>query len=241
MSHYIDLHSHILPGVDDGAENVQQTMEMLQIAYEEGIRCMIATPHFHPHRGHKSPETMKRKVALVRKLAEKIDPKFRIYLGTEIYFTQEIPEQLKKREVLTINGTRYVLVEFSPSDSYEHIYKSIQQLQMYGYEVIVAHVERYENVRSNLSCAEELVKMGALLQINTGSIVGKYGKEAKKYVYSLMEQDLVFGVGTDAHNAFSRSPKIKKAADLIEKKYGKEYRRRIFFDNAASLLRKRKR
>lgn len=241
MNHYIDLHSHILPGVDDGAEDLQETMEMLQIAYKEGIRCMIATPHFHPSRGHRSPETMKRKVAIVRKLAEKIDPKFRIYLGTEIYFTQEVPEKLQRGEILTINGTRYVLVEFSPSDSYEHIYRSIQLLQMQGYEVIVAHVERYGSVRADVSFAEDLVKAGALLQINAGSIVGKYGKEAKKYVYSLMDQDLVFGVGTDAHHASSRRPKIKKAAEMVEKSYGEEYRRRIFFDNAASLLRKRKR
>lgn len=241
MNQFIDLHCHILPGVDDGSKDLKETMEMLQIAHSEGICCMIATSHFHPHRGHRSPKTMKSKVAIVRKLAEKIDPKFRIYLGSEIYFTQEIPEQLQRGEVLTINGTRYVLVEFSPSDSYEHIYKSVQQLQMYGYEVIVAHVERYDEVRAEVAYAEELVDTGALLQINTGSIVGKYGKDAKKYVYKLMDQDLVFGVGTDAHNTSSRSPKMRKAAELVEKKYGEEYRRRIFFDNAASLLRKRKR
>ncbi len=241
MNQFIDLHSHILPGVDDGAENLEETMEMLQIAYKEGIRCMIATPHFHPCRGHRSPVTLKNKVAIVRKLAAKIDPKFRIYLGTEIYFTQEVTEKLQRGEILSINGTRNVLVEFSPNDSYEHIYKSVQQLQMYGYEVIIAHVERYADVRSNLSYAEELVKTGARLQINVGSIVGKYGKEAKKYVYSLMNQNLVFGVGTDAHNTSSRSPKIRKAAELVEKKYGEEYRRRIFFDNAASLLRKKRR
>lgn len=179
MDQYIDLHSHILPGVDDGAEDLKETMEMLQIAHKEGIRCMIATPHFHPRRGHRSPETMKKKVAIVRKLAEKIDPKFRIYLGTEIYFTQEVSEKLQRREILTLNGTRYVLTEFSPNDSYKHIYKSVQQLQMYGYEVIIAHVERYEDVRADLSYAEELVKTGALLQINAGSIVGKYGKKRR--------------------------------------------------------------
>lgn len=241
MDHYIDLHSHILPGVDDGAEDLQETMEMLQTAYKEGIRCMIATPHFHPSRGHRSPETMKRKVAIVRKLAAKIDPKFRIYLGTEIYFTQEVPEKLERGEILTLNGTRYVLVEFSPGDSYEHIYRSIQLLQMQGYEVILAHVERYGNVRADLSYAEELVRTGVRLQINAGSITGKYGKEAKKYVQQLMELDLVFGVGTDAHHASMRSPKMRKAADMVEKKYGEEYRRRIFFDNAASLLRKKTR
>lgn len=85
MSGYIDMHCHILPEVDDGAESIEETVQMLQIAYQEGIRCIIATPHHHPKRGKESPKVLRKKLRLVRREAEKIDKKFRVYLGTEVF------------------------------------------------------------------------------------------------------------------------------------------------------------
>ena len=86
MDNFIDMHVHILPGVDDGAEDIKEMEEMLKIAYSEGIRCIIATPHHHPRRGKESPEVLRKKAALLRKSAHEIDEHFRIYLGTEIFF-----------------------------------------------------------------------------------------------------------------------------------------------------------
>lgn len=240
MEGFIDMHCHILPGVDDGAKNMEEMRAMLEIAYDEGIRCIIATPHYHPARGHKPPEILRKQAVLVREAAHAIDKHFRIYLGTEIYFGQDIPQKLKDKQVLTMNRRNYVLVEFSPSEPFSYLCQSLQQLQMEGYEVILAHVERYHCVTEEPELAEQLREMGVRLQINTGSITGENGRKVKKFVRDLMEENMVFCVGTDAHSADRRAPRMKKAAAYVANKYGEEYMRRIFFSNAMLMLRKQK-
>lgn len=240
MEGYIDMHCHILPGVDDGAKDPEEMKEMLRIAYKDGIRCIIATPHHHPRRGKERVEILREKAVMLREAAHEIDEHFRIYLGTEIYFGQDIPDKLLKKEILTMNRRNFVLVEFSPSDRFEYIRQSLQQLQMKGYEVILAHVERYQCITENIEYAEELREMGVLLQVNAGSISGMSGRKIKKAVKTFMDRDMIFCVGTDAHNTGKRVPHMRKAAEYVEKKYGQEYMRRIFFSNAKIMLKKRK-
>lgn len=238
MEGYIDMHCHILPGVDDGAKNVAEMEAMLRIAYKEGIRCIIATPHYHPKRGKESQEVLVRRAIALREKAHEIDKNFRIYLGTEIYFGQDIIQKLKDKQILSMNRRNYVLVEFSVSESFSYIQQSLQQIQFSGFEVILAHVERYQCLTKNPELAMQLWEMGIHLQINAGSICGDSGRKIKKFVLQLMDEDLVFCVGTDAHGAKNRPPHMKKAAENVQKKYGKEYARRIFFSNAKEMLKK---
>lgn len=238
MEGYIDMHSHILPGVDDGARSVDEMKEMLRIAYDEGIRCIIATPHYHPRRGKEPPKKLREQAALLRTEAHAIDEKFRIYLGTEIYFGQEVVEKLKNKQILTMNGRNYVLVEFSPSDSSDYICQSVQKLQVNGYEVIIAHVERYDSIVSDMGQVCRLREMGVRLQVNAGSITGENGWKTKKVIKKLMREDMVFCVGTDAHRSEGRAPRMRDAANYVEKKYGEAYMRKIFFSNAKEMLKK---
>ena len=238
MERYIDMHCHILPGVDDGAANMEETEKMLHIAYDEGIRCMIATPHYHPRRGHEHPDVLRKKLTLVRKAAQNIDDKFRIYLGTEIYFGQDVPEKIRRGEILTMNRRNQVMVEFSPGDNFSYIKQGLQQIQSAGYEVILAHAERYLCLVDKFELTEHIWNMGVHIQINSGSIIGDSGRKARQFVKDLMNQDMVFGVGTDAHHSESRAPRMEKAAAYVKKKYGEPYMRKIFFVNASSMLRK---
>ena len=238
MEGFIDMHCHILPGVDDGAKDIKETKEMLRIAYEEGIRCIIATPHHHPRRGRENPKILRRQAKLLREAAHEIDDHFRIYLGTEIFFGQDIVDKLEAGRVLTMNGRDYVLVEFTPTDTFTYIRQSLQQLQLGGYEVILAHVERYNCTVKEAELADQLCEMGIRLQVNADSIIGESGREVKKFVKYLMDSDLLFCVGTDAHSSRHRAPRMKKAAGYVKKKYGEEYMRRIFFSNAKIMLKK---
>lgn len=240
MERYVDTHCHLLPEVDDGAQDMEETRQMLQMAYNDGVRLIIATPHHHPRRGKKPPKVLRKQLKLVREEAAKISDKLRVYLGTEVYFGQDVPDRLKEEKILTMNGTKYVLVEFSPIDSFEHICQGIQQIQMKGFEVIIAHIERYKSLREDIGRTEHLADMGVRIQVNADSIAGKSGWSIRRYIKQLMEHDLVFCVGTDAHNTTSRSPQMKKAAEYVKKKYGEEYMRRIFFGNATVMLKKKK-
>lgn len=240
MGPFFDIHCHILPEVDDGAQSIEDTRRMLQAAFDEGIRYIMATPHHHPRRGHKEPKVLRRQLKLVREEAEKISEKLRVYLGNELYYGQDIPQKLRDEQVLTMNRSRYVLVEFSPGDSFEYICQGIRQIQMKGYEVILAHIERYQCMSSDINNALHVNEMGALIQVNADSITGKSGIRIKRFVKQLMDRNLVFCIGTDAHSPDSRPPRMKKAAEYVEKKYGEEYMRRIFFSNARVMLRKKK-
>lgn len=236
---YIDMHCHILPGVDDGAKDEEEMRKMLKLAYREGIRCIIATPHYHPGRGKESPEVLRKQAARLRAAAHELDEHFRIYLGTEIYFTHEVLEKLKEKRILTMNGRNYVLVEFSPSDMFSYIRQSLQQLQLSGYSVILAHAERYQCIIDEPELACQLSDMGVYLQVNAGSICGDHGQKIKKLVRGFLDRKIIFCVGTDAHSANHRAPKMEKAAQYVAKKYGEDYARRIFFSNAKEMLKKR--
>lgn len=238
MERFVDMHCHVLPEVDDGAQSLDETRKMLQTAYDEGIRYIIATPHYHPRRGCRPPHILRRQLRLVRREAERISDRLRIYLGNEIYFSQDIPDLLDEEEILTMNHTRYVLVEFSSTDSFERICQGIRQLQMRGYNVLLAHIERYLCMLEDTDRARYLAEMGVKIQVNADSITGECGRKVKKYVRQLMEQDLVFCTGTDAHRPAIRPPHMKKAAEYVARRYGIRYMRKIFCENAGIMLKK---
>ena len=111
-------------------------------------------------------------------------------------------------------------------------------MQFSGYQVILAHAERYSCIAEDIGLAEQLCEMGIHLQINAGSILGGSGRRSKRFVHGLMDNDLVFCVGTDAHDSKYRKPCMKRAAGWVSAKYGEEYMRRIFFSNAKEMLKK---
>lgn len=236
MDKYIDMHSHILPGVDDGARNIEETCKMLQIAYNEGIRVIVATPHHHNKRGMATLGQLKEQLALVREEAKKISDDFRVYLGAEVFFGHDVPEELKKHEIATFNGSDYVMLEFSPTDDFGYIQNAVQTVQMTGYQVIIAHAERYQCLMKNLDLLEHLVNMGAYIQINAGSIVGNSGWGIKRTIAKMMKYELVHFVGTDTHDPEHRPPAIEKAAAHVKKKYGDAYADKIFYGNGIKVL-----
>ncbi len=236
MNGYVDMHCHILPGVDDGAQNTDEMRAMLRMAYADGTRTIIATPHCHPGRGRSSPLTLRKKMDTLREAASSVGRDLKVLPGTEIYYESDTAKGLKNGVILTLNGTKYVLVEFSPTHTFGYIRQGLQEIQAAGYDVILAHVERYPAVASDISNAENLCEMGILLQVNAGSITGEGGRTRKKAVKELMDEDLVFCVGSDAHGTKERPPKLRKAAEYVQKRYGRGYCEMLFSDNIKEAL-----
>lgn len=236
MNNIVDMHCHILPELDDGAKNDGEAYQMLRMAYDEGIRVIVATPHHHERRGMCTPGQYRRALAKVRKMAREIDERFYIMPGMEIYFSQDVIKKLEHKKVQTMGESNYVLVEFSPNDEFRYIQQALQQIQMKGFYPIIAHIERYRCFHDHMDDVEYLIEMGAYVQVNAGSIVGASGRTTKKFVKELLEQHLIHFVGTDAHSSGSRSPMIRKSADFVEKKYGEGYAREIFRANGLKVL-----
>lgn len=236
MDKYIDTHCHIIPWVDDGAENINESREMLKMAYDEGIRCIIATPHHHPLRGRADLEVIRHNIKLVRKEALKIDKDFKVFLGMEVFFTHDVPDKIAKGTVIGINNKKIIMLEFIPSDDFSHIVQAVKIVQSSGVDILIAHCERYECLVNNFDRVQYLMRLGVKLQVNSESIIGKSGRKAQRFIKHLMDEDYVFCVGTDAHNTDSRPPKMKDAANYVKKNYGVSYMRKIFYINPANLL-----
>ena len=237
MNQFVDIHCHILPGVDDGSQTPEETKAMLQKAWDERIQIMVATPHYHKQRGKNDIELIKKQLLLTRKLAKEVHPKMQICLGMEIYYGEDVPELLKEGRVVSIRKSRYILVEFSPGDEFQYILNAVRKLQMSGHTVIIAHIERYNCLRKDISNVEYLREMGAYLQVNTGSITGSYGRSVKKFLREVLKAHLVQLVGTDAHGSERRTPKMQEAYKEVVKRCGEEYADQIFGQNAKKVLR----
>lgn len=232
----VDVHSHILPGVDDGSKNMDMTRQMLQMAWSEGIHTIIATPHHRERYSQASAAKLKETYQAVCIEAEKIDSDFKIYLGSELFRSHSLEEKLASGESLTMAGTNYVLVEFFPSDPYRELYSTLLRIKMAGYKPIVAHAERYQCLVKEPELTEKIVNMGCYIQINASSVTGENGFSVKRYVRKLLKYELVHFLGTDAHDLERRSPMIQESVNYIIKKYGEEYARRISSENALELL-----
>ena len=139
----VDIHCHVLPGVDDGSKNMEMSQEMLDIAYEEGIGTMIATPHHMPEGRNVSSQGIRERVAKLQQYADAKKYDLTIYPGNEIYYYSDAPDMLEEGKICSLAGTSYVLVEFSPMDESRYIRNSLAELQNMGYDPIIAHVERY--------------------------------------------------------------------------------------------------
>lgn len=237
MNQFVDIHCHILPGVDDGSQSPEETKAMLEKAWDEGIQIMVATPHYHKQRGKNDIDLIKKQLLLTRKLAKEVHPKMQICLGMEIYYGEDVPELLKTGKAVSIRKSRYILVEFSPGDDFQYILNAVRKLQMSGHTVIIAHIERYNCLREDISNVEYLREMGAYLQVNAGSITGSYGRSVKKFLREVLKAHLVQLVGTDAHGPEKRSPKMQEAYKEVVKRCSEEYADQIFGQNAKKVLR----
>lgn len=231
----IDIHSHIIPGVDDGAQDMQETREMLKLAYEEGIRTMVATPHYN-NRKIQSCTELEEKIEIVRQAAWEIDPAFQIHLGNEIFYEQGIEEALKQKKAFTIAGGRYVLIEFFTGESYKIIYKGIKDFILEGFIPIIAHVERYECLWKKKERMQELIDTGCYLQINADSLVGSFLDRRAVYCRKLVESGLVHIVSSDCHNTKSRRPIMETCLLGLKKTMTEKQIQNLVFNNANKVI-----
>lgn len=232
----IDMHCHILPGVDDGSQNMKTTLKMLQIAAEEGITHMVATPHYKQGRHNVSPETAAKLVGDVQNLADENNLGITILQGNEIMFFSDLGEDFEAGKFTTMNGSRYLLIEFYPDEDYVRIRNAVDATQNMGLIPVLAHVERFMVLRKDPKKVEELKRSGAMIQINASSVAGEQGFGTKQFVKKLLKDEIVDFIGTDAHHYENRAPRIQKCAEYLYKKFDEAYADAVLFGNAAELF-----
>lgn len=218
-----DMHCHILFGVDDGARDLDLSIEMLRIAHEDGIRTILLTPHFHPKRGMASVDRIYDAFIILRDKAAEIFPDLELYLGREVYYTSDHAEMLEDHEELRICGGRNVLIEFSTGTPADYILRAVDNVIMMGFTPIVAHIERYACTIGNKGFVEKIKNKGAYIQVNADSVLGENGFSVHKMVKWMLKNELVDFIASDAHDINHRRPELSKCYRYIAKKFDEEY------------------
>lgn len=228
----IDIHTHILFNVDDGSSSIDESIKLIEKERENGVKKIVFTPHYIKTKGFENFYSKEHYIKIIEEIKNKIDFEMDFYLGTEIYFDQDIIEDFKNKEVITINDSNYVLVEF-PLNNETNIYEKIHNICVYGYTPIVAHIERY----SYLSFEDILrIKNKAIIQVNTSSFLGHYGKRAQKISDKLLNQKVIDIISTDCHDMRFRTPNFIEFKKSLPKKIDHEYLEDILFNNALKII-----
>lgn len=232
---YVDMHCHLIPGVDDGAKDMAMAERMLRQAWEDGTRAMILTPHFNPGRFRATNEEIERKAQLLQECAEKIDPHFRLYLGSECKYHSDSCDYMESGRCRSLAGSRYMLVEFGVQESAKKIRRSLYNVSLSGFRPILAHVERYQALRKDYEEIQELIDGGVAIQVNAGSIAGREGWVTARFVRKLLAYEMIHFIGSDAHEDTMRTPILSACAAYIEKKYGEDYVRQLMWENPSRI------
>lgn len=233
---YIDIHSHILPGVDDGPESIEQTIRMLHMAISEGINTIIATPHYEPGGDNPSVDELERIRKQVEEEAFNISRKIKLYLGNEVYYGESAVSLLKAGEALTLAGSRYVLVEFPYGIDIKSMYQGMYNFLSHGYLPILAHVERYHHIHRRPDVIEELVDMGCYIQMNCDSIVGSLLNTEVSFNRRLIKNGLVHFIASDSHSDKMRVPMMQTAVNYMLKKFSEEAVNELISENPMKVL-----
>ncbi|MHB9941084.1 exopolysaccharide biosynthesis protein [Clostridium sporogenes] len=212
----IDIHSHIIPSIDDGAKDLDYSLKMIKMAEECGTKKIVATPHYYMGRYEEKYSNIRDYVYYLNNVAKKNNMNIEIFLGQEVLIHKKTIDIYEKGDIGTINNTSYMLVEF-PMSTWEDYYMDIlYELKVRGINPIIAHPERYRFIQENILNVNKFVDEGYLFQINTGSIEGIFGKEAQNISKELIKNRICNFIGSDAHTINKRKPDMKKGAKIIE-------------------------
>jgi len=231
----IDIHSHVLPETDDGARNPDESVEMCRMSHHDGVSVIVATPHAHDgvHTTHQPATLTERLEALNNKLGGKPE----IVLGCELRFTHDIVNQVcRARSAPTINGGPYVLVEFPHMVVPPGSERPLFELLSNQIRPIIAHPERNHLLMSEPERFYQLVEIGALGQLDTGSITGQFGSRVQKAAETMLLNGLIHFLASDCHNTRNRLPGLSAARAKVAQLVGEEYARSIVEDNPAAVI-----
>ena len=232
----IDLHSHVLHAVDDGPESLDTAIEMLQQANETGIRAVVATPHVLDglSAGYEETITARFQDLAMAVIENELD--IDIYLGSEVHFQFRMEDVIESC-IGTYRGMgRYFLVEVPLTHYPARFEEALLGLISRGKIPIFAHPERVGPLMGNIGIFENLVDKGVLIQVNSGSVIGKFGSQISDFTTNLLDKGLVHFIASDAHSPRRRTFTLEKARDIIVERYGEETSEKLLFDNPMRVL-----
>lgn len=233
----IDIHSHILPNIDDGSKDMDISIEMARLYIENGFHTVVATPHYVEN--STMDNSYYKNIEILDNLKKELKLNgisLDIYLGNEIYICDNLFKNLQNEKITTLNNTKYILVELPFMDLPKNCLSVIDKLITLDYIPILAHPERNVVICEDINVLYDLIVKGCLVQINIPSIEGKYGLEIKEATENMLKYNMVHFIGTDAHSNLRRSPNVARGIEIIKNIVGEEKFVELALDNPKNML-----
>jgi protein-tyrosine phosphatase len=224
----VDIHCHLLPGLDDGPETVEESVQMAELALAEGITHIVATPHSN----HEFSFDLQRNLRVCRELAERLQGRLQLATGCDFHLSYENLEAAGvSPQQFALNQKNYLLVEFADFALPPFLDEALQRLQRVGLRLIVTHPERNPLVRAKPERLLGWIESGCYVQITAQSLAGRFGAAAERTAFEYLDRNWVQFVATDAHSMRSRPPRLRKAYDQVASRYGAETAGALFREN----------
>ena len=220
----IDLHAHIIPGFDDGAQTIEDALDMARTAISSGVRIMTATSHgdFSSCNPQIMIQKYRRGLSALRSAIRRAGLPLRVASGMELLVNESLLHYAEKYPLPSLNGSGYLLVEFYFDIRYREAVRMLEVLRKMGYRLVLAHPERYDFTKQDVSRAAELADSGIILQINKGSLLREFGERSHRAAEWILSRGLAGVVASDAHDPVLRTPDLAEVADVLAMDYGAE-------------------
>lgn len=232
----VNIHCHMLYGVDDGAADEKMMQRMLDISYRSGVRTVCMTPHHNPRYFHSVPERIADSYERAVRYAREKYPDMTLFLGQELYCCHDSVADLINGKCLTLNKTRNVLLEFDPYADGNEIIGGASRLLASGFIPLIAHIERYSAITAKPELIKKLRALGAGIQVNAAAVMGKYGFFEKHYVLHLIKKGLVDVIADDCHDVTDKPPCLAEAYNAVCRKFGEDVAIKLFVRTPLSIL-----
>ena len=216
----IDVHTHILPGVDDGPRTMEESIQIVQRAAEEGVTAIVATPHVLEDRSPMDQERVDDAFNRIKRIIAEKEIGVEVVLGAELFISPDLPARIRRNNALTIDsGNRYVLLELPAQEIQPFMEQTIFELLLQGIVPIISHPERNLAIQNDPDKLFHLVQRGVLAQLDAGSLLGKYGKKTQNTAKALLSNNLIHMIASDVHStpngSYSLSLAVKIAAGIL--------------------------
>jgi protein-tyrosine phosphatase len=231
-----DIHCHLLPYVDDGAEDLSISLQLIASEAQQGVRTICVTPHLREGMFGSSDHWIREKFAQLEEEIRQQNIPVRLCLGREYFYDSGFRRRLAEGRVIPLGNGTTLLVEFSTQHDFEVLLEGVERVQRAGYQPLIAHIERYFATCGQVDRVRQLIDAGAMIQVNANSILGDEGFKRRMFTRKLLKYQLVHVVASDAHDPRYRPSKIAQCATYIEKKMGPEYAQIVLRYNPLSIL-----
>ena len=231
----IDIHTHILPGIDDGAQTLEEAVDMLKRSSDSGTDKLILTPHFYnPRIGYVDKNDVYDVFTSLKEAASHIN--IELFLGSENFCSDLFLDEIDKKQFYTINDTEYLLIEFPFNGNMNDMYDAVDKIISCGYRPIIAHPERYPFFRHSEMGIDRLLNKGCLFQINKTSLLNLHGRSAGEFALWMLDNQLASFVATDTHDTVYRTSDLDETFMWLYRSFSKAYAEDLLFNNPERLL-----